>query len=156
MLRICLCLALPLLFVYCKSPQPLPPEDLAEMNAQLSYSKGPCMGTCPVSTISIYDNRMVLFEGFRFASKTGTFYRYLTGPEWRALKKQWKKIDWEELPDRFPSDVADFPTLQLTFREGEVSKKITGQEGFPGELLQLMKLLDQIEQQGQWEGGAVR
>lgn len=156
MLRMLLLLALPLLLNYCKTQQPLPPEDLSSLEPRLSYRKGPCMGTCPVSTITIFDNRMVQFEGLRFASKTGTFYRYLSQAEWKKLKSRWKNINWESLPDRYPSDVADFPTLTLTYYEGEDSKKIMGQEGFPDALRQLMQILDEVEKAGRWEGGEMR
>jgi hypothetical protein len=119
----------------------------------VEYRKGPCFGTCPVSVTTVYENRMVGFDGQRYTHRTGYFFRALNGREWKAVRRLVERADWWGYPERFDSDIADLPTYTLTVYLDGRSRTITGKEGFPDVLQQLMAELDLIGKEGQWDGG---
>lgn len=140
----------------CQNRRALPVTDPAATPFVLEFRKGPCFGTCPVSVTTIYENRVIGFEGIRYTARTGRFYRSLSAEEWKQVMQLIRRADWWDYPERYDSDIADLPTFSFEVHLNGKARTITGKEGFPEALETLMALLDTLGSGGTWQGGTLR
>ena len=119
-------------------------KKLAEMH------KGPCFGSCPVFTITVYENGIAAYNGERFTDKRGLFTRNLGKTTLDKVKKAFSEADLWKYPDAFKSQIPDLSTVTITYYEGERVKTILGKDGRPEPVMKLEELLDEIANTGEW------
>lgn len=109
------------LFMDCATLQP----DASYVDRYLlraEYSQGGCFGRCPIYTLSIYDNGLVVFEGERFTEKEGTWQKLLPRAKFAELMEDMEAAGFAGFPQVFPSAVADLSTKKMFYH-----RKSTGE-----------------------------
>lgn len=125
--------------------------NLNELAKVIEMSKGPCYGTCPIFTITVYDNGVVAYKGERFTTKNGLSIKILKKAEYESLLKAFKDTDLWKYKDVYRSQIPDLQTVTMTYYEEGDIKSIVGRDGRPEAVLRLEKLLDEIADVGEWK-----
>ncbi|WP_159025741.1 DUF6438 domain-containing protein [Aquimarina sp. Aq78] len=100
--------------------------DTSKDEALVYYSKGSCMGKCPVYDVWIYEDGSVFYSGIQHVSAKGNIKTKLKEEEFRALKTILNKGLNEDLAFK---KVRDWPITTLRFNGKEYkyySSKIHG------------------------------
>ncbi|WP_160111923.1 DUF6438 domain-containing protein [Aquimarina sp. AU58] len=88
----------------------------SEDEALVYYSKGSCMGKCPVYDVWIYEDGSVSYSGIHHVSVKGNIKAKLEEQEFRALKTMLNKDSYEGLAFK---KVRDKPITTLRFNGKE-------------------------------------
>jgi len=132
-------LLITILLISCKSIDnkliPTKPATLLfEMN------KGGCYGTCPIYSLSLYENRLVKYNGKRFTENQGVH-------QWHLSKKDFEEIK-SIISEKFNSDythnleVQDLPQTSLNIKNTyQIKFKGSCPKAFRSELKQIKSLL---------------
>jgi HEAT repeat protein len=91
----------------------------------VKLDRGPCLGRCPVYTLSLYEDGHLLFVGDRYVRKTGPILKRLAVHQVRQVRLLFEQAGFSKLGDRYLSLATDLPSVTLTFREGDVRKQVT-------------------------------
>lgn len=91
------------------------PKHLDSYQLRATYQQGPCFGRCPVYTLSLYQNGLLVYEGERFTDKEGTWYKLLGRTEVAAVLDSFVALDMRRFPASFPSRVPDLATVTMSF-----------------------------------------
>ncbi|PHI18945.1 hypothetical protein CEQ90_15580 [Lewinellaceae bacterium SD302] len=86
------------------------------------YYQGGCFGRCPIYTLSIYDNGLMVFQGERFTEKEGTWQKLMPRAKFAELMADLEDAGFAEFPQVFPSNVADLSTKRMLYH-----RKTTGE-----------------------------
>jgi hypothetical protein len=124
---------------------------LNELTRVIEMSKGPCFGTCPVFTISVYDNGVVSYKGERHTDKNGLYVKILKKAELQSLTNAFKNADLWQYRDVYKSQIPDLQTVTITYYEEGDIKSIVGKDGRPSVVLELENMLDAIADSDGWE-----
>ena len=99
--------------------------------------KGGCYGTCPIFSISVYENRQIKYEGKRFVDAIGTYNWIMNEKDFNTLKAL---IDKKFNADYTHNmEVLDLPLTRLNIKN-KYQVKFKG--GYP---IEFKKELKQIE-----------
>ncbi len=88
------------------------------------YSKGACMGKCPVYSVTVSENGYMKYEGVMNVDKLGTYGRQLTKKEFKKLKKRFRKAKFHKLDEKYGMDVMDAALTTFKYKSDNVDKKI--------------------------------
>ncbi len=91
------------------------PKHLGNYQLRATYRQGPCFGRCPVYTLNLYQNGLLVYEGERFTDKEGTWYKLLGRTEVNAVLDSFVALNMGRFPASFPSRVPDLATVSLSF-----------------------------------------
>lgn len=118
-----------------ESPSPVVPL--------IVHTKGPCMGTCPVYTLSVYEDGRVVFAPRFFTLEEDTAYAC-----WRMgeILEAFERADWPSLQESYMEGISDIPTYSLAYQ----GKKVTWNARAPRILYDLMALLDRRTAEEGW------
>ncbi len=136
-------------FSSCKLFQPN--TNLGELNKVIEMSKGPCYGSCPVFTISVYEKGVVAYKGERHTEKLGLYIKVLKKGEYQKLVNAFAEANLWQYQDVYKSQIPDLQTVTLTYYEEGDIKTIVGKDGRPSVVLDLEQMLDEIAAQDGWE-----
>ncbi len=132
----------------CKGPEVT--ADLSKLEAQFAMKKNPCYGRCPHYVLTIYKGRLAVYKGESNVDKFGVFARKLSRKEYRRIKKAFKKSNFFELQDHYPSKIQDIPKTRITYHGKDSSKTIVGDINRPKVILELDSLLVAIADAPGW------
>lgn len=110
-----------------------------------------CYGTCPVFTISIYENRVVTLEAVEFLDLEGKFISRLSNNTFDDLLIEFQNSSFFDFQEQYTGPVSDLPTKYITYREGGKTKTITDYYGAPQELKYLEEKISQLIDQASWK-----
>lgn len=131
--------------------RPLTTKDLDELEPRIKMSKGPCFGSCPVYTLTIYEGGVVAYEGQRYTDKVGLYTKLMETNAYRELIKTFEDADMWSFQNAYKAQIPDMATVSITYyKEGE-SKTVKGKDGRPAKIEELQKILTQIADSGGWE-----
>lgn len=109
------CLGLCCLVIYsCKILAPSP-EHIDKYTLRAQYRQDACFGRCPVYTLSLYENGLLIYQGERFTDKPGTWYQLLGRSETETLISQLDALDFESYPTVFPSQIPDMALRTVSY-----------------------------------------
>ena len=93
----------------------------------------PCYGSCPVYTLSIYDNRTVTLRAENFLPLQGNHIARMNQKQFDALIDliNSKIFDFK---NQYTADISDQPTVYLSFNHQGRTKQIEDYYGAPQEL----------------------
>ena len=118
----------------------------------ISMKKGACHGSCPIYTLTIFNNGKCKFNGKRFCKKLGAFTANLSNIELDLLKQKIASLDMASYPEQIQSMIPDFPSTEITCDlEDGTPKSVWWRSGAPGELEEMSVLLDKFRQELSWE-----
>ncbi|MBK9254683.1 MAG: hypothetical protein IPM42_04285 [Saprospiraceae bacterium] len=122
-----------------------------EKDIIISLQKGSCFGKCAVYKFDIYKNKIAVFTGTAHTEKLGVYSKALTEMEIKDLKNEFASIKFFEMKDEYPYDIIDFPQVSIFFKDGKISKKVTGRDGRPKSLTDLQVRLEKIANSPGWK-----
>jgi len=118
--------------------------DLTDKKLAFKIKKGACFGTCPVYIMNIYEDRYAEFIGKQHVSKVGVFAQILSKEEYKNLESKFKASQFNSFEDYYESNIADLPTVELSYATDKGIKTIVGKRERPEELHKLQYLLEAI------------
>ena len=125
--------------------------NLNELNKVIEMSKGPCYGSCPIFTITVYSNGVVAYKGERFTNKNGLSIKVLSKSKHQSLLSEFADADLWQYKDVYRSQIPDLQTVTMTYYDEGDIKSIVGRDGRPSIVLRLEKMLDEIADAGDWK-----
>ena len=131
-----------ILICSCRSAQVLSDSDPV-----IKMTRTQCFGTCPAYTISIYEDRKVMFEGEMFVEPIGLHYAELDRTTYKNLVKAFRSADFFSFEDEYTENVSDLPTIYLSFSDQGQTKTITDHVGAPEELKSLERMVGDLIKQ---------
>lgn len=135
-----------LLFIFsCKSTKDTTESgDTGEL--QISLKKGGCFGKCPIYTFNIYKGGSCEFIGKKNTSKIGKYSLQLSKDRYKKIKEAFEESDYDKFDDTYESNIADLPTIIISYLTKGKMKTITGKRERPERVHKLQFLLEQISE----------
>jgi hypothetical protein len=137
---------------------------VASVNAQdkssvaITLERTACFGTCPIYTISIFDNGDVIYKGDKFVDVVGEQTSQIDPETVKAMVAAFEKpgyFDWKEAYDT--QTVTDLPTIITSVTRNGQTHKITryaGDSSAPLALPFLEQWIDTMTNSSLWTGKA--
>lgn len=124
---------------------------LDRLQPQIVMQKGPCHGTCPVYTLTVYERGLVAYRGERFSEKQGLHVKRLEKTAYNALVKAFDEANLFRYDNVYQAQIPDLPTVTLRYtdRQGQ-TKQIIGKDGRPEPVIILENMLEAIANSGGW------
>ncbi len=122
----------------------LKPVNVQDEQKVVELTKSPCFGSCPVYTLTIYENGLAMFKGERNTDKLGLFMKKIGKEEVKRLTNKCVAANLWQFQDLYKSRIPDLPTVTLTYYEGKERKTITGKRERPVPVLDIEAMLDDI------------
>ncbi len=124
---------------------------LEEAGKRIEISKGPCMGQCPVYTLTVYNNGLATYRGERFTEKEGLFVKKLDKETYEQLLQSFDNTNLWQFNTVYPTEFPDLPTVSITYFDEEGNRKqVIGKDSRPQPVLELEKLLDAVANGTGW------
>lgn len=122
----------------------------------ITYKTGPCMGKCPVFTLSISKDGNTSFFGRKYAPRQGEHTKTLGMSALRQIQTLVADADWWNLEDTYDSGILDAPTNYITVKSGDKEKKISFRGEMPEKVQTLKAMLDQVVLSEGWNAVEVK
>lgn len=122
------------------------PTNIEDLTKVASMEKGPCYGTCPVFTLTIYEKGVAAYEGKRFTDRKGLYVKKLEQDVFNDLVNAFEKADLWKYKNVYRGNIPDFQTVTISYWKGDDMKSVTGKDGRPEAILELEDLMDAIAQ----------
>jgi hypothetical protein len=129
-------------------PTPAPPPS-SRLLAELS--RGGCYGTCPIYTVTVYDDGRVEYKGERDVEVIGARADRLDDATLAALRGAFDGADFEKLSDFVRNDCTDLPTVEIRYGDKTVHH-YHGDRSAPEALWKLEQKLDELVKSARWVG----
>ena len=108
----------------------------------IKMERTPCMGNCPIYSISIFNTGNVIYSGRNFVEKKGKYRTQLTSEQLKSLKSKIEEIDLFNLQDQYGKEIVDLPSCVLLVYLNGKKKKISDKYKAPKKLKEFEKLID--------------
>jgi hypothetical protein len=144
-----LMLALSIVFIFSCSPKNRVPV-FQDKDAVILLQKGSCRGKCAVYTFTIYKNKYALYHGTMNTDKMGKHYKLLSDSVYSAVIKQFKNSNFSAFDSVYTSDIVDFPTITIGYKENKMMKMVSYQNEKPKSLSDLQINLERIANSFGW------
>jgi cellulose synthase/poly-beta-1,6-N-acetylglucosamine synthase-like glycosyltransferase len=112
----------------------------------ITLERTTCFGTCPAYKVSIFGDGLVLFEGKEFVKTKGDADGRITKDELQQLVREFEKIDYLKLYDRYgddektcPESWTDYPSAITSLNSNGKQKTVHHYLGCRG-----LTILDQL------------
>ena len=131
-------------------------KDLANVN--ITLSRGPCHGTCPVYSLEINDKGMVIYRGYEHVKLTGEHTSSVPIPKVKELINKFYSSGFFELEDRYDQvRITDQPSAEISITIDGKTKSVYDYHGtFDSPKLVKLRYLensiDEITNSSQWVG----
>lgn len=139
-----------ILFVLLLLPSCVTPSKIQKEKFILSIEKLRCMGDCPVFTLKIYENGLILYDGKMFVSPRGEYYGKIRKKELDKLKGKFLENGFFDFKDFYKAQGMDLQTTYIFFSHKGTEKKIRDYSNPPEELRELEKLLTGLIDKVRW------
>ncbi len=141
-----------ILLFSCKSNKDAAKQEIRQANyMNYGLKKGACFGTCPVLSMEIQNNGLATLDAQRNYRITGKYKAIISEKYMIKLHDAFQNANFLDFPDEYESMIADLPTIELLYSNGEVEKSVKGKEGRPTELVELQFLLEEVCDNTNWE-----
>jgi len=127
----------------CKTTKNIPAKPTPE-NLEISLKKGGCFGKCPEYVFNIYKGGYCEFLGKKNTKKIGKHAKTLSKESYKEIKEAFEDSDYQGFSDNYESQIADLPTISISYMTKKGMKTITGKRERPERLHKLQFLLEQI------------
>ena len=128
-------------FVGCDVLQPSL-RNVDNYQKRVSYHRGACFGQCPVYTLDLYDNGLLVYTGERFTDRQGTWQRTIDRRRAQSLLDSFQRAGFENFPRSFRSQSAGASVIDLAYTDVNGRTYATSYTDYvPEELLELDRKL---------------
>ncbi len=105
---------------------------------RVSYHRGPCFGQCPVYTLDLYDNGLLVYQGERFTERTGTWQRTIDRRRAQSLIDSFQLAGFGEYPRAFRSNIADASVIDMVYYDAAGKEYTTSYSDYAPEELMVL------------------
>lgn len=116
----------------------------------ITLERTPCFGTCPAYTVRIMSDGRVEYEGRRFVRVVGKATATIPLESVQELVRQFDRIGYFELKDKYTAMITDLPTTTTSIRKGARFKQIVDYYGAPPALKDLERRIDEAAGSVRW------
>lgn len=113
----------------------------------ISISKSSCFGKCGVYNFSIFQNRLIKYEGKKHVENIGNFQSVLTIEQYESLINYIEYKKFELLKPTYLSGARDLQTIELTYNLEIVKFHL---QKASESLLDILKRLELIIEDSNW------
>jgi hypothetical protein len=111
---------------------PTPPRQAEPV---LVFQRTPCFGRCPTYTATIFADGRVEYDGQRYVPLLGKHTLSLPPTTVTQLLAEAKRIQFEQLQERYAGNTSDLPATIITVRQpGTAAKAVFASEDIPANL----------------------
>lgn len=136
------------------------PEIKDWRSLRIALERGPCLGTCPVYSVTISGDGAVAYEGFECIARRGRQSGQISAAAIRALVQAFRAARFFDLKPRFIASITDNPSYTVSIAFDRASKTVIdyrGQmEGMPPTVTALEDLIDRTAGTERWVGDLAR
>ena len=133
----------------CYTTKPL--EDLKDEDITMKITKGACFGNCPIYTLYVYQGGYTILDASRFGLRQGKYYKRLNRSTYKSLKAAYDAAEFYSLPDKYESQIADFPLISLYYKTKRGEKYVRGKDRRPQKVMAIQKIFDEIYEEDNWK-----
>lgn len=119
----------------------------------ITMERTPCFGSCPSYSLTIHGNGTVRYEGFAFVAVTGVRTDKITEEKIRELVKEFYRIGYFSLQDRYEDPSTDLPSTTTSIAVAGMKKSVYRYGFGPENLVQLENKIDEIARTERWIEG---
>ena len=122
-------------------------------DTMVSMRKGPCLGHCPVYSITIYNNGKVKYDGLNFVDLEGIYESTLSEEQKKQAKRLIGEVDLLKMYSRYPGSVnmvSDVARTNLTISNGDLKFSTVISYGEPESLKNVQSYLEQLVKELSW------
>lgn len=105
----------------------------------LEIQHGGCYGTCPIYTLSLYNDRLVRYHGKRFVEQEGVYKGYLSKVDYTKVIN-WSKTKFTKSED-INIEVQDLPRTVIKYNEHKIQFKGRAPEHYQQTILDIEDIL---------------
>jgi hypothetical protein len=117
----------------------------------LSLSRGPCLGECPVYTVSFLIDDIALWEGRSAVERVGAYLGHVPGDAFADLARIASTNGFFRLADEYPPPGTDLPDHRITVGTGYRDKSVIAWAmGEPPEFQNLAARIDEVADAIDW------
>ena len=110
-----------------------------------------CYGTCPVYKLQVFDNGEAILEGKQHVDKIGIYRSKISDEKLKELIESFDNVSFFDLQDSYRSQFTDLPTKYITYYKDGKSKQVMAYDNIPKKLKVLIKDLEQLVKEQDWE-----
>lgn len=110
----------------------------------IKYSKGACMGQCPVYSIQVNKSGLLTYQGILNVERQGIWKRQLSKKEFRKLSRKFNCAKLGKLDDEYGTEIMDAPMTTLTYEGKKINKTIKVKGEKPEKLINVESYLHQL------------
>lgn len=103
-----------------------------------------CFGTCPIYSFTFSHKGHMDYNGLQFVVLLGEARAEVDPADVAAIRNMLQKIDWTQLPDSYPCNETDLPSVVLTLQSKNYKKRVEVACNGPAYLNQLIVELDNL------------
>jgi len=126
-------------------------KDPSKASPTIVYSKGPCFGSCPIFTLTVYNTGLAKFKGRQFTKMDGLYQKQLSKEEYTNLVKLFRKNRFWRFDNSYDMQLVDLSTVTLSFVDKGKTKTVKGKTGFPEKFKELTAALDSLIDSDGWK-----
>lgn len=127
------------------------PLKVKESQKVIEMSKSPCFGDCPVYDVTIYETGIATFKGIRNTDRMGLFVKKIGQDKIQQIINKCVAANLWQFEEVYKSNIADLPSVSITYYEGKNKKTIAGKRERPVQVLEIEQMLDDIASSSDWE-----
>lgn len=116
----------------------------------LEMSKGPCFGSCPIFTITVYDNGWATYNGKLYTDKLGLHIKKVGRSRLEEIKRELRLANLWQYQNIYRSSLPDLQSVTINYFEKGRTKSITGKEGRPISVQKIEAFLDKMVKTTGW------
>ncbi|HEY0724023.1 MAG TPA: DUF6438 domain-containing protein [Pyrinomonadaceae bacterium] len=137
------------LLLLCLIPRVEAQQKSCEGEPLITIDRSACFGDCPVYSAEIYADGTVVYVGKRFVKTEGTQRFKISEERIAALIKEFERIDYWSLQDRYETDengrsVTDQPTTTTSICLNGKKKQVVNYYYAPRKLDELEEKIDSL------------
>ncbi|MEZ5044840.1 MAG: DUF6438 domain-containing protein [Saprospiraceae bacterium] len=119
-------------------------------NKVIEMSMGPCFGSCPIYTITIYDNGWASYRGKLYTDKLGLHIKKIGKARLEEIKRELRLANLWQYSNIYKSQLPDLQSVTINYYEKDRTKSITGKEGRPSSVMKIEDFLAKMANSGGW------
>jgi hypothetical protein len=113
--------------------------------ARIALEIGPCYGRCPVYTLTVYENGLLVYEGLRYTQRQGRWGKMITRDAAAELIQAFEQSAFESYQHMYRSQIPDLAAVTITYtNDAGATKSVIGKDGRPDELIELESRLRRL------------
>ncbi len=138
------------------TPEVMPAKQESPMGvpSAITVKRGPCMGKCPVYTLTINERGAAEMTGRKYAVREGDYSKTLSKTQISSFNSMLKSIDFQNMKDRYDSGILDAPTTTLIVKYPTGEKTISLRAVLPDALKPLLEMTDNVYKSEGWTAAA--